>query len=103
MVEKLNPTYQLPRTKRPTNTTPELMRTVDSVNKALNDGFELEFKQPVPEKQIVSMTGSEAPVFLKVTPDLRIPSKWKTYIMTNYMAFLEFAHILWKHSSQKSA
>ena len=39
MVEKPNPFYGLYGTEKGINTTSELMETVDSVNKALNDAW----------------------------------------------------------------
>ena len=124
MAEKLNPFYKLLKTEVPINITSELRETFDSVNKALSDACELALKQPIPGKQLVLMTDASfrsagyAPM-IEDNPDQKIQSKRKTYapvafgskifsptqlkmsiyskeILAIYMAFLEFAHILWE-------
>ena len=62
MAEKLNPFYKLPKSEEPINITLELKETFDSVNKALTDACELALKQPIPEKQLVSMTDAASKV-----------------------------------------
>ena len=124
MAEKLNPFYKLLKTEVPTNITPELKETFDSVNKALSDACELALKQPIPEKQLVLMTDASFrsagyALMIEDSPDQKIESKRKTFapvafgsnvfspaqlkmsiyskeILAIYMAFLEFAHILWE-------
>ena len=111
MAEKLNPFYKLLKTEVPFNITSELKETFDSVNKALSDACELALKQPIPGKQLVLM--------IEDNPDQKIQSKRKRYapvafgsknfspaqlemsiyskeFLATYMAFLEFAHILWE-------
>ena len=126
MAEKLNPFYKLLKTEVPINLTSELKETFNSVNKALIDACQLTLKQPIPGKQLVLMTDASfrstryVPM-IEDNPDQKIQSKRKTYAtvafgskvfspaqlkMSNYlkeflaiyMAFLEFAHILWETS-----
>ena len=108
----------------PFNLTSELKETFDSVNKALSDACELALKQPIPGKQLVLMTGASFrsagyALMIEDNPDQKIQSKRKTYapvafgsnifspaqpkmfiyskeFLAIYMAFLEFAHILWE-------
>ena len=96
----------------------------DSVNKALSDACELELKQPIPGKQLVLMTdaslrGAGYALVIEDNPDQKMQSKRKTYapvafgseifspaqlkmsiyskeLLAIYMAFLEFALILWE-------
>ena len=108
----------------PINITSELKETFDSVNKALSDACELALKQPIPGKQLVLMTDASFrsagyALMIENNPDQKIQSKRKTYapvafgskifspaqlkmsiyskeFLVTYMAFLEFAHILWE-------
>ena len=110
----------------PINITSELKETFDSVNKALSDACQLALKQPIPRKQLVLMTDASFSsagyaLMIKDNPDQKIQSKRKTYapvafgsivfspaqlkmsiyskeFLAIYMAFLEFAHILWETS-----
>ena len=125
-VEKLNPFYKLLKAEVPTNITSELKETFDSVHKALSDACELVLKQPVSGKQLVLMTDASFKsagyaLMIEDNPDQKIQSKMKTYapvafgskvfspaqlkisiyakeFLAIYMAFLEFAHILWETS-----
>ena len=56
LAEKLKPFYKLLKTEVLINITSELKETFDSVKKALSDACELALKQPIPVKQLVSMT-----------------------------------------------
>ena len=124
MAEKLNPFYKLPKMEVPINITSELKETFDSVNKALSDACDLALKQPIPGKQLVLMTDASFKsagyaLMIEDNPDQKIQSKRKTYatvafgstifspaqlkmsiyskeFLAIYMAFLEFAHILWE-------
>ena len=124
MAEKLNPFYKLLETELPTNITSELKETFDSVNIALSDACELALKQPIPGKQLVLITDASFrsagyALMIEDNPDQKIQSKRKTYapvafgskifspaqlkmsiyskeFLAIYMAFLEFAHILWE-------
>ena len=124
MAEKLNPFYKLLKTEVPINITSELKETFDSVNKASSDACQLPLNQPIPEKQLVLMTDASFRSFgyapmIEDNPDQKIQPKRKTYapvafgskifspaqlkmsiyskdILAIYMAFLEFAHILWE-------
>ena len=124
MAEKLNPFYKLLKTEVPINITSELKETFDSVNKVLSDAFELALKQPIPGKHLVLMTDNSFrsagyALMIEDNPDQKIQSKRKTYapvafglkifspaqlkmsiyskeFLAIYMAFLEFAHILWE-------
>ena len=124
MAEKLNPLYKLLKTEVPINITSELKEIFDSVNKALSDACELALKQPIPGKQLVLMTDASFrsagyALMIEDNPDQKIQSKRKTYapvafgskifspaqlkmsiyskeFLAIYMAFLEFAHILWE-------
>ena len=126
MAEKLNPFYNFSKAELPINITSESKETCDSVNKALSDACELPLKQPTPEKQIVLMTDASFrsagyALMIEDNPDQKIQSKRKTYapvafgwkifspaqlkmsiyskeFLAIYMAFLEFAHILWETS-----
>ena len=92
----------------PINITSELKETFDSVNKALSDACELALKQPIPGKQLVLMTDASFrsagyALMIEDNPDQKIQSKRKTHARVDskeflaiYMAFLEFAHILWE-------
>ena len=96
----------------------------DSVNKALSDTWELALEQPIPKKQLVLMTDASFrsagyALMIEDNTDQKIQSKRKTYapvafdskkfspaqlkisiyskeFLAIYMAFLEFAHILWE-------
>ena len=126
MAEKLNPFYKLLKAEVPINITSELNETFDSVNKALSDACQLALKQPIPGKQLVLMTDASFRIagyalMIEDNPDQKIQSKRKTYapvafgskvffpaqlnmsiyskeFLAIYMAFLEFAHILWETS-----
>ena len=124
MAEKLNPFYILHKTEVPINITSELEETFVSVNKTLSDACELALKQPIPGKQLVlktdaSFRSARYALMIENNPDQKIQSKRKTYapvafgskifsptqlkmskdskeFLAVYMAFLEFAHILWE-------
>ena len=126
MAEKLNPFYKLLKTEVPINITSKLKGTFDSVNKALSDACELALKQPIPGKQLVLMTDASFrsagyALLIEDNQNQKIQSKKKTYapvafgskifspaqlkitmsvhskeFLAIYMAFLEFAHILWE-------
>ena len=124
MAEKLNPFYKLLKTEVPINITSDLKETFDSVNTALSNACELALKQPIPGKQLVLMTDASFrsagyALMIEDNPDQKIQSKRKTYapvafgskifspaqlkmsiyskeFLAIYMAFLEFAHILWE-------
>ena len=124
MAEKLSPFYKLLKTEVPINITSELKATFDSVNKALSDACELALKQPIPGKQLVLMTDASFKsagyaLMIEDNPNQKIHPKRKTYapvafvskffspaqlkmsiyskeFLAIYMAFLEFAHILWE-------
>ena len=124
MAEKLNAFYKLLKTEVPINITTELKETFDSVNKALSDACDLALKQPIPGKQLVLMTDASFrsagyTLMIEDNPHQNIQSKMKTYapvafgskmfspaqlkmsiyskeFLAIYMAFLEFAHILWE-------
>ena len=124
IADKLNPFYKLLQTEAPINITSELKETFDSVNKALSDACELAIKQPIPGKQLVLMTDASFrsagyALMIEDNTNQKIQSKRKTYapvafgskifspaqlkmsiyseeFLAIYMAFLEFAHILWE-------
>ena len=124
MAEKLNLFYKLLKMEVPINITSELKETFESVNKALSDACQLALKQPIPGKHLVLMTdasfrSAESAPMTEDNPDQKIQSKRKTYALVAfgsklfspaqlkmsiyskqflaiYMAFLEFAHILWE-------
>ena len=125
MAEKLKSFYKLLKAEVPINITLELKETFDSVNKALSDAFELALKEAIPGKQLVLMTDASFrsagyALLIENNPDQKIQSKRKTYapvafgsifsspaaqlkvsiyskeFLAIYMAFLEFAHILWE-------
>ena len=123
MAEKLNPFHKLPKTEMPINITPELKETFDSVNKAFSDSCELALKEPIPVKQLdlmadASFRSARYALIIKNNPDQKIKSKRKTYApvafgsksfspatqnahtlkrnFAIFMAFLDFAHILWE-------
>ena len=126
MAEKLNPFYKLFKAEVPINITSELKETFDSVNKTLSGACQLALKQPIPGKQLVLMTDASfrsagCALMIEDNPDQKIQSKKKTYapvafgskvfspaqlkmsiywkeFLAIYMAFLEFAHILWETS-----
>ena len=126
MAEKLNPFYKLLKAEISINVTSELKETFDSVNKALSDACQLALKQPIPGKQLVLMTDESFrslgyALMIEDNPDQKIQSKRKTYapvafgskvfspaqlkmsifskeFLAIYMAFLEFAHIMWETS-----
>ena len=122
--EKVNPFDKLLKTEVPINITSELKETFDSVNKALTDARDLSLKQPIPGKQLVLMTDASFrsagyALVIEDNPDHKIQSNRKTYapvafgskifspaqlmmsiyskdFLAIYMAFLDFAHILWE-------
>ena len=124
MAEKRNPFYKLLRTEVPINLTSELKKTSDSVKIVLSEACQLTLKQPTPGKQLVLMTNASFrsagyAVMIEDNPDQKIQSKRKTYdpeafgakrlstaqlkmsiyskeVLAIYMAFLEFAHIMWE-------
>ena len=126
MAEKLNPFFKLLKAEVPINIAPELKETFDSVNKALSDACQLALKQPLPGKQLVIMTdasfrSAEHVLMIEDNLDQKIQSRKKTYapvafgskvfspaqlkmsiyskeFLAIYMAFIEFAHILWETS-----
>ena len=101
-----------------------MKETFDSVNKALSDACELPLKQPILMKQLVLMMDASFrsagyALMTEDNPHQKIQSKRKTYapvafgskilspaqlkmsiyskkFLAIYMAFLEFAHILWE-------
>ena len=124
MVEKFNPFYKMVRTEVPINIKSDLEEIFDSVNKALDDAYQLALKQLIPGKQLVSGTDAGCrsagyALMIEDNPDQKKQSKRKTYapvalgskvfspaqlktsinskeFLSIYMAFLEFAHILWE-------
>ena len=124
MAEKLNPFHKLLKTEVPINITSDMKETFDSVNTALSNACELALKQPIPGKQLVLMTDASFrsagyALMIEDNPDQKIQSKRKTYapvafgskifspaqlkmsiyskeFLAIYMAFLEFAQILWE-------
>ena len=102
----------------------EMKETFDSVNKALSDACEVALTQPIPGKQFVLMTDASFrsagyALIIEDNPQQKIQSKRKTYapvafgwkifspaqlkisiyskeFLAIYMAFLEFAHLLWE-------
>ena len=126
MAEKLNPFYKLLKAEVPINITSDLKETFDSVNKALSDACQLALKQPIPGKQLVLMTDASFrsagyALMIEDNSEQKYQSKRKTYapvafgsnvsspaqpkisiyskeFLAIYMAFLEFAHILWETS-----
>ena len=108
------------------NITSEWKETFDSVNNPLNDACQLALKQPNPGKQLVLMTDAifrSAGYALMIgdNPDQKIQSKktifalvafgseifsptqlkisiYSEKFLAIYMAFREFAHILWETS-----
>ena len=123
IAEKVNPFYKLLKTEVPTKNTSELKEIFDSVNNATSDACQLEIKQHIPGKQLVLMTDDSIKsaahaLVIEDNPDQKIQSKRKTYapvafdsktfspaqlkmviyskdFLAIYMAYLEFAHILW--------
>ena len=126
MAEKLKPVYKLLKAEVSINITSELKETFPSVNKALSDACKLALRQPIPGKQLVLMTDASVrstgyALMVEDNPDQKVQSKRKTYapvacgstvfshaqlklstyskeILAVYMAFLEFAHLLWEAS-----
>ena len=121
MAEKLHPFYKLLKTEVPIKITSQLKETFESVNTALSDACELALKQLIPGKQLVLMTDASFRsagynFMIEDNPDQKIQSKRKTVafgskifspaqlkmsiyskeFLAIYMAFLEFAHILWE-------
>ena len=124
MAEKLNPFYQFLKAETPINITSELKETFDSVNKALSDACQLALKQPIPGKHLILLTdvsfrSAGYALMIEDNPDQKNQSKRKTYapvafgskvffpaqlkmsiyskdFLAIYIAFLEFAHILWE-------
>ena len=126
MAETFSPLYKLLKAEVPINITSELKETFDSVNKVLSDACQLALKEYNPEKQLVLMTDASFrsagyALMIENKPDQKIQSKRKTYapvafeskvfspaqlkmsiyskeVLAIYMAFLEFAQILWETS-----
>ena len=127
MVKKLNPFYKLLKSEVPINIISELKRrTFDSVNKTLNDACQIALKQPILGKHLVLMTDASFrsagyAVLIEDNRDQKIQSKRKTFalvafgsnffppaqlktsvyskdFLATYLAFHEFAHILWEAS-----
>ena len=124
MAEELNPFDKLFKAEVPINITSELKETFDSVNKALSDAYKLALKQPISGEHLVLMTDASFrsaghALMIEDNTDQKIQSKRKTYtpvafgskifsaaqlkmsiyskeFLAIYMAFLEFAHILWE-------
>ena len=124
MAEEPNPFHNLLKTEVPINISSELKGTFDSVNKALSEACELSLQQPIPGKQLVLMTDSSCrragyALMIESNLDHKMQSKQKTYApvafgskifspaqlelsiyskesLAVYMAFLEFANILWE-------
>ena len=124
MAEKLKPFYKLLKAEVPIDITSELKKTFDSVNKELRAACELALKQPFPGKRLVLMTDASFrsagyALMIEDNPDQKIqfrkenvrtcrvwikifsPAQLKMLIYSKdflaiYMAFLEFAHILWE-------
>ena len=129
MAVKLNPFYKLLKAEVPINITSELKQAFDSVNIALSDACQLALKQPIPGEQLVLMADASFrsagyALMIEDNPDQKIQSKMKTYapvafeskvfspaqlkisfyskeFLAIYMAFLEFAHILWETSNRR--
>ena len=108
----------------PINITSEKKEIFDSVNKALSDACELALKQTIPGKPLVlsmdaSFRNAGLALMIENNLDQKVESKRKTYApvgfgskffspaqlkisiyskenLAIYMAFLEFAHILWE-------
>ena len=124
--EKLNSLCKLLKAEVPINITSEVKKIFDSVNKALSDACELALKQLFPGKQLVLMAEASfrsagyAPM-IEDNPDQKIQSERETFapaafgskvfspaqrkmslyskeFLATYMAFREFAHILWEAS-----
>ena len=126
MAEQLNPFYTLLKAEVLMNITSELKETFDSLNKVLSDACKIALKQPIPGKQFVVMTKASFKsagyaLMVENNSDQKIRSKLKTYppiafaskiffpaqlkmliyskeVLGIYMAFLEFAQILWEAS-----
>ena len=124
MAAKRNPFYKMLNTEVPFDITSELKETINSVSKAFIDAWEFALKRPIPGKQFVLMTDASFrsagyALMIEDNLDEKIQSKRKTSatmvfsskIFSNaqlkmslysedflaiYMAFLEFAHILWE-------
>ena len=124
MAEKLDLFYKLLKAELPINITSELKETFDSVNEALGDACQVALKQPIQGKQLVPITDASfrSAVYsltIEDNPDQKIQWKRKTYapvafgskvlspahlkmsicskeFLAIYMAFLEFAQILWE-------
>ena len=124
MAEKLHPFYKLLKTDTSINITQDLVDTFELVNKALDGACELSLKQPLPGKQLVLMTDASFrsagyALMIEDDPQHKIQSKRKTFapiafgskifspaqlkmlihskeFLAIYLAFVEFAHILWE-------
>ena len=84
MSKKINPFYKLLKAEVPINIPSELIKNLDSANKALNDACQLPLKQPIPGEHIVLMTTasftSDGYVFvIEDTPDQKVQSKGETF------------------------
>ena len=102
IAEKLNPFYNFLRTEVPITITSELKEKFDSVNKALGDACEFALKQTIPGKQLVLMTVTSFGIagyalMIQDNPNQKIQSERETHAsVAIYMAFFEFAYILWE-------
>ena len=129
MADKFISFYKLLITEVPINITSKLKELFDSVNKPLSDACQLALKQTIWEKQLVLMTDASFrstgyALMIEDDRDQKIQSKRKTYahvafgskifspaqlkmsiyskqFLAIYMAFLEFAHILWEATKSK--
>ena len=119
MAEELNPFYKFLKAEVPMDITPVLKENFVSVNKSLSDACELALKRPIRGKQLVLMTNASFrsagyALMFEDNPDQKIQYKRKTFapvvffpaklkmsisskeFMAIYMAFLDFANILWE-------
>ena len=124
--EKLNPFFEMLETEVSIKITSDLEETFVSFKKVLSDACQLALKQPILGKQLVLMTDASFrsavyALMIEDNPDQKLHSKRKTYahvafgskiffpaqlkmsiyskeLLEIYMAFLEFAHILWEET-----
>ena len=126
MTEKLNSFHKLLKAEVPIKVILELKETFVSVNHELIDACQPALKQPIPGKELVLMTDASFrragyALMVEDNPNQKIQSKRRTFapvafvskkfspaqpemsiyskkFLTIYIAFLEFAHILWEVS-----
>ena len=84
MAEKLNPFYKLLKTEVPIIITSELKENFDAVNQVLSAACELALIQPIPGKQLVSMTDASFrsagyALMMEDIPEQKVQSNRKTY------------------------